>query len=211
MNFHIKRDTTREGAIRRVSFPIALLLLGTFSTACMTGARVISGFGDLRYADGRLRSDGPHSGIDIAWLPGHPIIATADGDIVVLIEDHGDCGNLIIIQHDSEYRSVYCHVDVPFKKTYGPLKRGEVIADPHALPMSLRHRGPARGEDEVNDTESARPVNASGLRLSHAPAPALGRARHRWRLSVYIPLYVRVDVRGLHDQRGNSRQSGVVC
>ena len=95
----------------------------------MTGPRVISGFGDLRYADGGFRTDGPHNGIDLAWAPGYPVIAAADGDIVVLRENDGLCGNLIIIQHTAEYRSVYCHVDVPFKKPYGAVKRGEVIAD----------------------------------------------------------------------------------
>src|SRR5262249_828081 len=84
----------QEAAMRRPGFLI-LLLFATFASACMTGARVISGFGDLRSADGVFRSDGPHNGIDIAAMPGGPyafyvVSRVSDGDLRPVMPDFSE-------------------------------------------------------------------------------------------------------------------------
>jgi murein DD-endopeptidase MepM/ murein hydrolase activator NlpD len=113
---------------RRFSTTIALVLFASCTSAC-GGALVISDFGDLRGPEGFMRRDGPHNGIDVRWLVGSPVIAVADGVIVQLSENNGGCGNMIVISHaPGDHISVYCHLDTPFKRDYGPVKRGEVIA-----------------------------------------------------------------------------------
>ena len=67
-----------------------------------------------------------HCGIDISAPLGHPVVASADGT-VVLLDSRPDYGNLIVIDHGSGLTTRYAHLS-GFKVTLGqPVKRGQLI------------------------------------------------------------------------------------
>jgi len=83
-------------------------------------ARVSSGFG---------RRDGAmHNGIDIAANPGTPIMASAPGRVVYSGNGLRGYGNLIIIEHKDDFRTIYAHNQankVPFG---AEVRKGQVVA-----------------------------------------------------------------------------------
>ncbi len=69
-----------------------------------------------------------HTGVDIAWSPGTPVQATADGK-VVLTSWSEDLGNYILIQHKYGFYTRYAHLSAFAGKYKGAtVKRGETIA-----------------------------------------------------------------------------------
>lgn len=89
----------------------------------------MSRFGDY-YFDGKLRTlaENPHKGLDIAGEVGEPVLAAADGVVVLSGGWSYGCGSGVIISHRPfEMLTVYCHLtdDSPHKE--GPVVRGEVI------------------------------------------------------------------------------------
>ncbi len=68
-----------------------------------------------------------HTGVDIAWAPGTPILATADGK-VVLTGYTDDLGNYILIQHKYGFYTRYAHLS-GFAGRYkgATVKRGDII------------------------------------------------------------------------------------
>lgn len=69
---------------------------------------------------------GFHQGLDISTERGHPVYATADGQ-VESANYSGDYGNLIVLQHDFGLSTRYGHLS-KFKVTPGEtVKRGDVI------------------------------------------------------------------------------------
>jgi murein DD-endopeptidase MepM/ murein hydrolase activator NlpD len=68
-----------------------------------------------------------HTGVDIAWAYGTPIVATADG-IVVSTAVSSDLGNYILIQHKYGFYTRYAHLSAYAGKGPGAVvKRGDVI------------------------------------------------------------------------------------
>lgn len=68
-----------------------------------------------------------HMGIDYAVAEGTPIIAAADG-YVILSDYIADDGNVIMIKHEMEYMTVYKHCESILKRKNEFVKQGEVIA-----------------------------------------------------------------------------------
>lgn len=68
-----------------------------------------------------------HTGIDIAAMPGTPIKAAADGN-VVLSGFHSGFGNMLEIKHKYGYSTVYAHCMRLNFKTGDRVKKGQVIA-----------------------------------------------------------------------------------
>lgn len=75
-----------------------------------------------------LHYNRPHRGIDLAASIGTPIRATGDGR-VISIGHHSGYGNMIKIEHDHTYSSIYAHM-LKFQKGLSRgdrVKRGQVI------------------------------------------------------------------------------------
>jgi murein DD-endopeptidase MepM/ murein hydrolase activator NlpD len=104
-------------------FALLILLL----PGC-TGARVISDFGSLYGPEGYPRIDGPHNGIDVAGVVGAPVLAIADGIVVIANEDaYNSCGTMVRIRHRSGYSSTYCHLLDITVASDSKVKRGDTI------------------------------------------------------------------------------------
>jgi murein DD-endopeptidase MepM/ murein hydrolase activator NlpD len=67
-----------------------------------------------------------HHGIDIATHYGNPIIATADG-VVIMVRSDKIGGKTIKIKHMFGYTTVYCHLSKYLVKVGQKVKRGETI------------------------------------------------------------------------------------
>jgi murein DD-endopeptidase MepM/ murein hydrolase activator NlpD len=108
--------------VRAVMLTTTLLLAG-----CFSGPRILSSFGDGKGPEGFFRRDGPHKGIDVAGMVGSPVLAVAEGNIVMAEEGSDSCGTIVVIRHSSfGYDSIYCHLQ-DFTKSFGAVERGELI------------------------------------------------------------------------------------
>ncbi len=67
-----------------------------------------------------------HPGIDIAASEGSPIIATADGKVIFVGQDLY-YGNLIKIDHNDNYMTIYGHNKENIVKNGDTIKRGQII------------------------------------------------------------------------------------
>lgn len=67
-----------------------------------------------------------HHGIDIATHYGNPIIATADG-VVIMAQSDKIGGKTIKVKHMFGYTTVYCHLSKYLVKVGQKVKRGETI------------------------------------------------------------------------------------
>ncbi|MEG0072948.1 MAG: M23 family metallopeptidase [Clostridia bacterium] len=79
-----------------------------------------------------------HNGIDIPARQGSNIYAISDG-VVEFTNFKGSFGYTIVLKHDGEYKSMYCHVDPNFLVIEGQfVKQGDIIAKigPARLPNS---------------------------------------------------------------------------
>jgi len=103
-------------------------------------------FGSRRFFNGQPRS--PHSGADYAAVEGTPVLATADG-IVVLAADHFFSGKSVFVDHGGGLVSMYFHLSSFSVETGDSVARGETIGavgatgratGPH-LHFGLRWRG----------------------------------------------------------------------
>jgi len=121
-----------------LAYGIASVFIAVLLSACASGARVISGFGDERDGEGKYRSRGPHVGVDVWGNPGDPVLASANGRVHA-VGDEGvpnSCGKYVIIVHDAtltaqEIRSHaatrYCHLSEQTVIEGSPIRRGEII------------------------------------------------------------------------------------
>ncbi len=91
--------------------------------------RVTSPFG---MRDGKL-----HKGTDIggvtAGVEGDPIFAAEDGEVVVSFfgvsgSGYGGYGEVVVIQHDDGYRTLYAHCSKRYAKVGDKVKKGDIIA-----------------------------------------------------------------------------------
>ncbi len=113
-----------------------------------------------------------HTGVDIAWGLGTPIVATADGTIL-LTGYTDDLGNFVMIQHKYGYSTRYSHLSgFADKRTGARVSRGEVIGylgntglstGPH-LDYVVR-----LGSSYINPMQflSIRPENTPALAVNH--------------------------------------------
>ena len=75
-----------------------------------------------------IRGEKQHKGIDIGSPEGTPVYAAADGK-VVLSNESGDYGLLIIIQHPDNSFTVYAHNSKNLVKDGSSVKQGDKIAE----------------------------------------------------------------------------------
>lgn len=122
--------------MNRLAYGIAPILIALLLSACASGARVISGFGDLRDGEGKPRT-GPHGGVDVWGFPGDPVLASADGQVQDVGEESGvSCGKYVAVDHEQElevqgYRykgnTRYCHLREQTVSAGDTVKRGQTI------------------------------------------------------------------------------------
>jgi murein DD-endopeptidase MepM/ murein hydrolase activator NlpD len=86
---------------------------------------ISSGYGFRRHPIFRIRDF--HSGLDIANVLYTPIYTTADGKVVFSGWQSG-YGNVIVIDHGHNYRTVYGHLAKKFVKKDDLVSRGQIIA-----------------------------------------------------------------------------------
>jgi murein DD-endopeptidase MepM/ murein hydrolase activator NlpD len=103
-------------------------------------------FGAKRILNGQPRS--PHGGADYAAQQGTPVLAAADGE-VVLAEEHFFSGNCVFLDHGDGLLTMYFHLHEIFVKPGQQVTRGAVIGTvgatgrvtgPH-LHFAVRWRG----------------------------------------------------------------------
>lgn len=84
------------------------------------------GFGAKWIFNGRPESSEVHSGVDYACGPGTPILALADG-VVVVAEDLFFTGNAVFIDHGDGLISMYFHLSKIRVQVGQDIKKGETI------------------------------------------------------------------------------------
>jgi murein DD-endopeptidase MepM/ murein hydrolase activator NlpD len=117
-------------------YRIAPVLIALLLSACVSGARVLSGFGDLRDGEGNPRN-GPHGGVDVWGSPGDPVLASADGRVQDVGEEPGvSCGKYVMIGHEPKVEvggdrldggTRYCHLREQSVSVGDTVKRGQTI------------------------------------------------------------------------------------
>ena len=75
----------------------------------------------------KFEKESGHYGIDFAVKPNTPIVASAPGYVIFAGFTDVD-GNVIIIQHNENFRTVLKHCNILLKKTGDTVYQGEVIA-----------------------------------------------------------------------------------
>jgi murein DD-endopeptidase MepM/ murein hydrolase activator NlpD len=89
------------------------------------GFRVNSGFG-RRIVPG-VNKRKFHSGIDFKAPIGTPVLATADGEVIISKSNKTGYGKHIIIQHDEEFKTLYSHLSELKVEVGDKIKIGDVI------------------------------------------------------------------------------------
>ncbi len=75
-----------------------------------------------------LKKQAFHKGIDFKAAMGTPIYATADGKVKAVIESDQGHGNHVILQHDTEYKTVYANLSRFVVSAGTTVKKGQLIA-----------------------------------------------------------------------------------
>nr|WP_225883470.1 M23 family metallopeptidase [Sphingomonas aliaeris] len=104
-----------------------------------TTGRISTLFGSQRiYRNGEAGAY--HSGVDVARATGTPVLAPADG-VVILAADHPFTleGNLLMIDHGADLNSAFLHLSRIDVRVGDRVKRGQVIG---AVGMTGRATGP---------------------------------------------------------------------
>src|SRR5262249_34607462 len=122
--------------MERLGHGIVLLLITLLLSACASGARVISGFGDLRDGEGKPR-EVRHNGVDVWGSRGDVVLAGASGQVVAMGEEpsglaYSTCGKYVVLQHDVPNvliapTTTYCHLDTIAVKRGDLINRGDPI------------------------------------------------------------------------------------
>jgi murein DD-endopeptidase MepM/ murein hydrolase activator NlpD len=84
----------------------------------VANGKLSSGFG--------LRHGAMHEGIDIAAPEGSPVTAAASGQVIYVGRLRG-YGNIVIIQHENHYVTVYAHDSSNVVRAGQMVRRGQVI------------------------------------------------------------------------------------
>ncbi|MET0542967.1 MAG: peptidoglycan DD-metalloendopeptidase family protein [Variovorax sp.] len=76
------------------------------------------------------RFDGKQNkGLDIGGAQGDPIVATADGRVVIVSNALRGYGTMIIVKHNETYISAYAHIDRALVKENDVVRQGQQIAE----------------------------------------------------------------------------------
>jgi murein DD-endopeptidase MepM/ murein hydrolase activator NlpD len=90
--------------------------------------RLLSGFDTWLGAEGYPRINGRHLGVDLAARPGSPVIAPADGRVVLARDNRNSCGLIVVIEHgDQGDRTIYCHLSAIGVARDQAVRRGDAI------------------------------------------------------------------------------------
>ena len=120
----------RRSSRSREHVLVACLSALLLTAGCATRPLILSGFGDVRGPEGYPRTDGAHSGVDIGAVVGTPVIAPADGSVVMARDNRDACGLIVVLDHPPlglGYTTLYCHLSAYVVKAGDPVKRGDVI------------------------------------------------------------------------------------
>ena len=98
--------------------------------------KVNSGFGKRMHPLIKKRKF--HSGIDFKAPTGTPVLATADGEVIVSKTNKTGYGKHIIIQHDEEFKTLYSHLSEIKIKVGDKIKKGDVIGLVGSTGTSIR-------------------------------------------------------------------------
>lgn len=114
-----------------------------------------------RPADGSTiaRFDGnTNKGIDIAGNQGDPVVASADGRVVIVSSALRSMGTMVIVKHDETYLTAYAHLDRTLVKENDVVRQGQKIAemgksgtDRVKLHFEIRKQGAAVNPDPYLD------------------------------------------------------------
>ena len=69
-----------------------------------------------------------HYGIDLMASSGDPVIAPADGTVKKVVHSRKTQGNVIVLEHDGGYRTLYAHLSELKVQPGQRVRRGQVIA-----------------------------------------------------------------------------------
>ena len=76
------------------------------------------------------RFDGnANKGIDIAGNQGDPIVASADGRVVIVSNALRAMGTMVIVKHDEVYLTAYAHLDRALVKENDVVRQGQKLGD----------------------------------------------------------------------------------
>jgi len=101
-----------------------------------------------------------HDGVDISTSPGTPVHAAGEGTVIYSGRLRG-YGNVVIVQHDEHYVTVYGHNSYNSVSEGEAVKRGQVIGE---VGSTGRATGP-------NLHFEVRRDNVAGDPLQYLPAP----------------------------------------
>ena len=99
--------------------------------------RISGVFGSQRILNGTPKN--PHSGVDVAAPEGDPIVAPADGEVVLAEPDMYFNGNMVFIDHGHGLKTAYLHMSRIDVQVGQKVKRGEQIG---AIGQTGRVTGP---------------------------------------------------------------------
>lgn len=86
----------------------------------------------IRPADGPTigRFDGiRNKGIDIGGQRGDPVLAAADGRVVIISSELRGYGTMVIVRHNDSFLSAYAHVDRALVRENEIVRQGQKIAE----------------------------------------------------------------------------------
>ncbi|RZI96778.1 MAG: M23 family peptidase [Variovorax sp.] len=76
------------------------------------------------------RFDGnTNKGLDIAGSQGDPIVASADGRVVIVSSALRSMGTMVIVKHDEVYLTAYAHLDRALVKENDVVRQGQTIGE----------------------------------------------------------------------------------
>ena len=130
----IVRERDQLRAARQIMSTDALFTTGFVWP--VTG-RISGVYGSQRILNGKPRR--PHFGVDIAAPKGTPIVAMADGRVVLVHQDMFFTGKTIVIDHGLGIGSIYIHMDGTEVKKGASVRRGQHIG---RVGMTGRATGP---------------------------------------------------------------------
>lgn len=120
----LKEERRISGAARKLDLVEPWFLSGWGWPA---EGRISGVFGSQRVLNGKPKN--PHSGVDVAAPEGDPIVAPADGKIVLAEPDMYFNGSMVFIDHGHGLKTAYLHMSRIDVKVGQLVKRGEKIGE----------------------------------------------------------------------------------
>lgn len=109
---------------------LGLLTLAFVVSGCASlgGPYIPSPYGSYNGAN-NLPRKAPHPGVDFVASYGSPVLAAADGKVLVVTRRTVGCGYGVLIEHDKFFNlyTVYCHLSEILVKPDDVVRRGQMI------------------------------------------------------------------------------------